>query len=33
MNTDEDHGEIFLDDSDIIQEFTVDEEGISLFCF
>ena len=32
MNTGEDHGEIFLDESDIIQEFTVDEEGIfSLF--
>lgn len=33
MNTDEDHGEIFLDESDIIQEFTVDEEGISPFVY
>ncbi|XP_017230497.1 uncharacterized protein LOC108205181 isoform X2 [Daucus carota subsp. sativus] len=28
MNTGEDHGEIFLDESDIIQEFTVDEEDL-----
>lgn len=33
MNTDEDHGEIFIDDSDIIQEITVDEEGIFLSSF
>lgn len=32
-HNDDDQGEIFLDDNDIIEEFTVDEEGMLLFGY